>query len=182
MLDLLLIAAEAAHGGEHAEHVEPSAFGFLTPAMTIAIAMLVVFAIMLRAGVPGMIAKGLDAKIDAIRKQLDEAAKLREEAAALKAAYEKKMQAADGEIAHLKANAEKQAEDIVAKAKKDATDLVARRKQLAEEKIAAAERNAIEELRAKAANAATSAARSLIANEHGEAADRKLVDDTISAI
>lgn len=182
MLDLLILAAEVAHGGEHAEHVEPAAFGFLTPAMTIAIAMLVVFAIMFRAGVPGMIAKGLDARIAEIRKQLDEAAKLREEAAALKAEYEKKIKAADGEISELKANAEKQAEEIVAKAKADATNLVARHKQMAADKIASAEREAIDELRAKAASAATAAARGLIAEQHGQDADRKLVDHTIASI
>ena len=182
MLDLLILAAEAAHGAEHVEHVEPSAFGFLTPAMTIAISMLVVFAIMLRAGVPGMIARGLDSRIDEIRKQLDEAAKLRDEAAALKAEYEKKTKAADGEIAELRANAEKQAEEIVAKAKADATSLVARRKQMAEDKIAAAEREAIDELRAKAASAAAAAAKGLIAQNHGQDADRKLVDNTIASI
>ena len=179
MLDLLMIAAEAAHGAE--EHVYPTAFGIAPHGWT-AIAMLVVFAIMLWAGVPKIVAGILDDRINTIRKQLDEAAKLREEAAALKADYEKRTQAADGEIAELKAAAEKQAGDIVAKAMVDAANLVERRKQLAEEKIAAAERNAIEELREKAAVAATAAARSLIAEKHGEGDDRKLVDETISNI
>ncbi|TNE33433.1 MAG: hypothetical protein EP350_04070 [Alphaproteobacteria bacterium] len=179
MLDLLVHAAEVAHGGEHAE---PTAFGFLTPAMTIAIAMLVVIAIMLRAGVPGMIARGLDSQIDAIRKQLDEAAKLRAEAEELKASYAKKMAAADGEIAELKASAEKQAEEIVAKAKADAAGLVQRRKKMAQDKIAAAEREAVEQLRAKAATAAAAASRALIAEQHGADADRKLADEIISGL
>lgn len=179
MLNLLVHSAEAAHGGEHAG---PTAFGFLSPAMTIAIAMLVVFAIMLRAGVPGMIAKGLDSKIDAIRQQLDEAAKLRAEAEELKASYAKKMAAADGEIAELKASAEKQAEEIVAKAKSDAANLVKRRKKMADDKIAAAEREAVEALRAKAASAAATASRRLIAEQHGADADRKLADEIIAGL
>ena len=42
-----------------------------------AIAMLVVYAIMLWAGVPRIIARVLDSRIESIRKQLDEAGKLR---------------------------------------------------------------------------------------------------------
>lgn len=171
MLDLLLASEE---------FVEPKAFGVISPGVAVACAMLAVFAIMWRAGLPGMIARALDDRIDAIRKQLDEAAKLREEALALKASYEKKMQAADGEIAELKAQAERQAGEIVAQAKVDAENMVERRTQLAEEKIAAAERNAVEELRAKAATAAAVASRQLIAKEHGESEDRELADKIIA--
>jgi len=181
MHNLLMIAAEAGHEAA-GEHAEAMAFGFLSPGMAVALAMLVVFAIMLRAGLPRIIAGMLDGRIAEIRNQLDEAAKLREEAAALKAAYEKKTKAADGEIAELKANAAKQADDIVAKAKDDAKALIARHKQLAQDKIAAAERAVIDELRAKAASAATAAARGLIADKHSEEADRTLVDKTIASI
>ena len=177
MRDLLftIVAAEG-------EFVEPKAFGFISPGVAVALAMVAVFIIMWRAGVPGMVASALDQRISDITRQLDEAAKLRAEAAELKAQYEKKTAAADGEIAELKASAEKQAEEIVAKAQVDAANMVERRKQLAEDKIAAAERNAIENLRERAAAAATAAARSLIVEKHGEVDDRRLVDETISNI
>ena len=81
MLDLLAVAAE------HAEHAEPTAFG-LQPGGFVALSMLCVIAIMLYAGVPKLIAKGLDAKISGIRQQLDEAAKLRAEAEALVARHQ----------------------------------------------------------------------------------------------
>lgn len=177
MLDLL--AAGAAHAAE--EHVEPTAFG-MAPGGYVALAMLVVFGIMLWARVPALIAKALDAKIAGIKDQLDTAAKLRDEAAALKAEYEAKNKAADAEIAALKAAAEKQAADTVAKAKQDAADLIARHKSLSEAKIAAAERAAIDELRARAANAATAAAQGLIAEQHDAAADEKLVNQVIGGL
>ena len=179
MLELLAAAAEAAHGAE--EHVEPTAFG-ITPGGYVALAMLTVFAIMLWKRVPALIAKALDAKIAGIREQLDTAAKLRDEAAVLKAEYEAKAKAADAEIAELKAAAEKQAADIVARAKDDATALIARHKALSADKIAAAERAAIEELRAKAATAAAAAASRLIGEQHDAAADKKLVDQAISGL
>lgn len=176
--------AEAAHtevpgGAEH--EVEATAFG-IAPGGYVALAMLVVFAIMLWKRVPALIAKALDAKIAGIREQLDTASKLREEAAALKAQYEKKAAEADQEIAVLKAAAEKQAADIVAKAKDDATQMIARHKALSADKIAAAERAAVEELRAKAASAAASAARGLIADKHDAKADKSLVDQAISGL
>jgi F-type H+-transporting ATPase subunit b len=176
--------AEAAHtevpgGAEH--EVEATAFG-IAPGGYVALAMLVVFAIMLWKRVPALIAKALDAKIAGIREQLDTAAKLRDEAAALKAQYEAKAKTADDEIAALKAAAEKQAADVVAKAKQDAADLIARHKALSEAKIAAAERAAIDELRAKAANAAAAAASGLIAEQHDAAADQKLVDQAIAGL
>ena len=170
---------EVADGAEH--HEEPTAFG-ITPGGYVALAMLVVFAIMLWKRVPALIGSLLDQKIAGIREQLDTASKLRDEAAALKAEYEAKAKAADAEIAELKAAAEKQAADLVAKAKQDASDLIARHKALSATKIAAAERAAIDELRARAAVAATEAARGLIAGQHDADADRKLVDKAISEL
>ena len=169
------VASEATH------HVEPTAFG-LGPAGFVALAMLVVFAIMLRMRVPSLIVQALDARIAGIREQLNTAEQLRKEAEALKAGYEKKARDADKEIAELRAAAEKQAAEIVAKAKDDATQLIARHKALAEGKIAAAERAALEELRARAASAATAAARKLIVEQHDAGADSKLVDKAISGL
>ena len=176
MLDLL---AAGAHGA--AEHAEPTAFG-IAPGGWVAIAMLVVFAIALYARVPALIARMLDTKIAGIRQQLDEAAKLRAEAEALKNQYEAKAKEADAEIATLKAAAERQAGEIVAKAKSDAESLIARHKAMSEAKIAGAERTAIAEIRAAAATAATVAAEKLIADRHDAAADKALVDQAISGI
>src|SRR5690606_38065402 len=153
-----------------------------TPAFFIALAMLVVLAIMLKARVPALIAKGLDSRISGIRQQLDEAARLRAEAEALRDEYAKKSRDADADIAALRDAAEQQAREIVAKAKADATALVARRRAMAEDKIAAAERAAIEEVRTRAATAAAAAARGLTAESHDSAADRKLVDQAISGL
>ena len=162
-------------------HVEPTAFG-ITPGGFVALAMLVVFAIMLKARVPAIIAGALDARIGGIREQLDTAAKLRREAEALKAEYDKKARDADAEIALLKASAERQAADIVAKAQEDATRLVERHKTMAEAKIASAERAAVDEIRRRAAEAAGAAARQLIVEQVDGAADKRLVDDSIARI
>jgi F-type H+-transporting ATPase subunit b len=176
-------AANAASGAEehHAEAVV-GGIGLLTPGFFVALAMLVVFAIMLKARVPALIAKALDSKIAGIREQLDEAARLRTEAEALRDEYVRKGKEAAIEIKAMKEAAEHQAAEIVDKAKRDSAALVARRKAMAEDKIAAAERAAVEEVRARAAQAATAAAAALIARQHGAEADSKLVDQTISGL
>jgi len=179
---LEFLAAGAAHGAEH--HEEAMAFGlpFLTPGGIVALAMICVILIALKAGVPRIVAKILDDRIAGIRTQLAEAASLRAEAQKLRDEYARKSAQADKEIAAIRAAAEKQAAEIVEQAKTDATALIERHKALAADKIAAAERAAVDDLRATAADAAAAAARELLGKELDEAADKKLVDQAIAGI
>jgi F-type H+-transporting ATPase subunit b len=168
---------------EAAGHHEPapSALGFDATGW-VAIAMLAVIGIMLWKKVPAVIGAALDKKIAGIRAQLDEAASLRAEAEALKAEYQAKAAAAAKEAEAILAHAKDEAGQIVAKAKTDASALIERRGRMAEDKIAAAERAAIAEVRAKAADAAATAAASLISKSHDANADKALVDKAISGI
>jgi F-type H+-transporting ATPase subunit b len=165
----------------HAEHAEPTALGF-DPAAWIALAMLVVFALMLWKKVPAAIGKALDGKIAQIRDQLAEATALREEAEALKAEYEAKAADADAEASAMVERAKAESKALLAKAKTDAEALVERRAKMAEDKIAAEERAAVADIRAATARAATAAAARLIADAHDQAADRKLIDQAISGL
>ena len=179
MLDFATLA-DAAHGAAEL-HETPTAL-FLTPGGWVAAAMVFVIGIMLYMKVPAIVAGMLDKQIADIRAQLDEATRLRAEAEALKAEYEKKVRDAAKDAEGLKSAAEAEAKQIVARAKSDAEALIARRGKSAEEKIAAAERGTIAELRAKAAEAAAQAARGLIAEGHDAGADKKLVDAAIAGI
>jgi F-type H+-transporting ATPase subunit b len=165
-----------------AHEAEPTAFGFLTPPIAIALAMIVVIAIMIWKKVPAAITGALDSKIALIRDQLAEAEALRKEAEALKAEYEKKTKSADKDRKALLERAKHEAEEIVAKAKSDAEALIERRTRMAEDKIAAEERAAVEQLRATAADAAAKAAVRLIAERHDAGTDAKLVDQAIKEI
>lgn len=172
---MLEILADSSDGGY------VTAFG-LGPHGWTALAMLVVFGIMLWAGVPKIIAKILDERIEGIRKQLDEAKKLRAEAEALRDEYAGKVAGAEKEAAALVENARSEADEILKRAEADSKALVERRKRMAEEKIAAAERDAIEDVRNQAAAAAAAASRKLIAEKHDADADRKLADQVISGL
>src|SRR3954453_8849299 len=160
---------------------EPTFLG-LNPGGWVALAMLVVFAIIIWKKVPAAIGKALDSKIALIRDQLAEAESLRKEAEALKAEYQAKAASADKDREALLERARHEADDIVAKAKTDAEALIDRRTRMAEDKIAAEERAAVEQLRSAAADAASKAAGRLIAERHDAGTDAKLVDQAIRQI
>ncbi|HMP56151.1 MAG TPA: hypothetical protein PKD92_06240 [Novosphingobium sp.] len=181
MLDSLHLLADAAAG--HGEvHAEPAVAGLLNATVWVSLAMIALILVMLKVGVPKLIAGMLDSGIADIRRQLDEAKALRAEAEALRKEYADKIANAEKDAAAMLAHAKSEAEAIVAKAEADTTAVIARRERMAEDKIAAAQRGAVADLRAKAADAAAQAARSLIAAKHGAAADKALVDEAISSI
>jgi F-type H+-transporting ATPase subunit b len=177
MSSALLMAAVA----EAPEAAEPTAF-WLNPGGWVALAILIVFALLVWKKVPGAVGRALDSKIELIRDQLAEAESLRKEAEALKAEYEAKAASIDKDRAALLERAKHEADEIVAKAKTDAEALIERRTRMAEDKIAAEERSAVEQLRATAADAATKAAAKIIADRHDAATDAKLVDQAIKEI
>jgi F-type H+-transporting ATPase subunit b len=164
-------------GGGHGP--EPTAFGLDAPAF-ISLAILFIIAIILWKRVPQAIGSALDKKIAVIREQLDQAAKLRAEAEALRGEYEAKTAAADKERETMLERARHEAEAIVAQAKADTSALLERRARMAEDKIAAAERQAIDEVRARAAAAAAAAAERLISEELDATANKAMVDQAIA--
>lgn len=172
-------ARDEGHGVVHAE---PAIFGIADATVIVSLAMLFVIGLMIWKKVPAAIGRALDKKIAGIREQLDEAAKLRAEAEALRAEYEARSAAAGAEAQTMLDRARHEAEAIVEQAQRDAASLVERRTRMAENKIAAAERTAIAEVRAKVADAATAAAARLIAEQHDPQADRAMVDQTIAGL
>ena len=160
---------------------EPELFG-MAPFQIVALAMLVLILIMLWKRVPAVIVRGIDGKIAAIRQQLDEATALRAEAEQLRAEYAAKIAGAEKDAEAMLANARTEADDILAAAQAEGKAMVARRERMATDKIAAAEREAVESVRNRAVTAATAASRGLIAERHGEDADRALADKVIAGL
>ena len=129
-----------------------------------------------------VIAEKLDAQIAETRRELDEARTIREEAAGLLAKAKAQEEESAAHAASMIDNAKHEAEAILARAEADTTDTIARREAMAQEKIAAAERQAVADLRARAAEASTSAAAQLIAQQHDAVADRALADEVIAGL
>lgn len=135
------------------------------------IAFLIFFGILLWKGVPGLIGKSLDDRAAAIRSELDEARRLREEAQQLLADYQRKTREAEDEAKSIVEAAKREAENVAAETRRALAEHVARRAKAAEEKIARAEAQAVSDVRAAAVDLAVKASESILkAKLAGEAA------------
>jgi F-type H+-transporting ATPase subunit b len=112
-----------------------------------------------------MLAKSLDERAVRIKAELDEARKLREDAAQLLADYRRKREEAESEAQEIVAGAKAEAERMAGEAKAKVEEFVARRTKIAETKIAQAEAQAAADVRAAAAEAAVAAAEKILAQQ-----------------
>ena len=104
----------------------------------------------------------IDARQARIKAELDDARRLREEAQALLVEFERKGREAETEAAAIIASAKAEAERLAAEAKAKLEDFVARRTKMAEAKIVQAEAQALADVRAAAADAAVTAASTIL--------------------
>lgn len=139
----------------------------------VAIGFLVFLGLMGWVGVHRTIGKSLDDRAARIKAELDEARRLRNEASALLAEYQRKRQDAEGEAQEIVSGAKAEAERLAIEAKARIEEFVARRTKMAETKIAQAEAQAAADVRAAAADAAVAAAEKILRQEtRGELAGR----------
>ena len=131
----------------------------------VAVAFVIFVAGMGYLGVHRMVAKSLDERAGRIKAELDEARKLKDEAAQLLAQYQRKRNEAEGEAQEIIAGAKAEAERLAIEAKAKIEEFVARRTKMAETKIAQAEAQAAADVRAAAADAAVAAAEKILTLE-----------------
>lgn len=146
------------------------------------IGLILFLAILVYFGVPGMIAKALDARAERIRHDLDEARRLRDEAQQLLAEYQRKRKEAEQEAGDIVAAAKREADIMVAEAKQKSDDYVARRTTLAEQKIAQAERDAVAEVRGRAVDIAVAAAGKMLADKVDSGKDAGLFKSALAEV
>jgi F-type H+-transporting ATPase subunit b len=132
--------------------------------------------------VPRLIAKALDERADAIRKELDEARRLREEAAKLLADYQKKHRNAGEEVEGIVAQARREAEAFADETRQALADTLERRTRQAEDRIARAEAQAVDEVRAAAVELAVAAAEKILREKAAGAAGAALIDEGIRGL
>lgn len=120
----------------------------------VAVAFVIFLALVARLGGFRALAGGLDKRGARIAGELGEAKRLREEAQALLASYEKRRHEAESEAQAIISQAKIEAERLAKEAEMKLADFVARRQKTAEQKIAQAEADAVSEVRAAAAEAA----------------------------
>jgi len=131
----------------------------------VAVAFVVFLGGLIYLGVHEMLVKFIDQRRDRIKAELDEARKLKDEAAQLLADYQRKRQEAEGEAQEIIAGAKAEAERLAVEAKAKIEEFVARRTKMAEVKIAQAEAQATADVRSAAADAAIAAAEKILTQE-----------------
>ncbi len=124
----------------------------------------------------------LDKRAATISNEIDEARKLRDEAQALLAEYQRKQRDAADEAQQMLKHAEEEAERVRARAEDDLKASLARREQQARDRIAQAEAQAIADVRNIASEVALLATASLISTKLDDAAAQSLIDQTIDSL
>jgi F-type H+-transporting ATPase subunit b len=143
---------------------------------------LVFVGILIYVGAPRMLVSALDKRADAIRTELDEAQKLRQEAEALLAEYKEKTGNAQAEADAIVAQAQREAGALSAEAKVRIEEYVARRTRAVEQRIAQAESQAIAEVKSRAVDVAASAASRILAERGKGAVGEALIESSIEQV
>jgi F-type H+-transporting ATPase subunit b len=145
---------------------------FAEPEFWVAVGFVILMMVFAYVGVHRTVLTALDHRRDRIKSELDEASRLKDEAAKLLADYKARGATAEREAQEIVAAAKAEAERIAAEAKAKMEDFVVRRTKTAESKIALAEAQAIADVRSAAADAAVAAASSIMAQSvKGSVAD-----------
>ncbi len=145
---------------------------FTEPEFWVAVAFVILMAVFAWLGVHRTVLTALDHRAQRIKSELDDARRLKEEAAKLLADYQARRASAEREAQEIVTNARAEAERIAAEAKTRMEDFVVRRTKTAENKIALAEAQALADVRAAAAEAAVTAASTVLSQSvRGSVAD-----------
>ncbi|MBZ0217136.1 MAG: ATP F0F1 synthase subunit B [Fimbriimonadaceae bacterium] len=153
-----------------------------TPEFWVAVSFVLFVALMLKFGVPSMLARALDKRAVDIRAELEEAQKLREEAQAVLAEYQRKRRDAESEASDIITLAKEEAERLAAETRVKLEESLERRLKMAELKISQAEIQAEQDVRAITADAAIKAAESVIAAKMTSKAQADLVAESIKEL
>jgi F-type H+-transporting ATPase subunit b len=148
----------------------------------VAVGFVLVIALLLWKGVPGMVGKMLDQRAAVIAAELEEAKRLRAEAAALLADYKKRAASAEAEARSIVEAATAEAAQFQKDARAALEAQIERRADTARDKIAQAEAHALIEIRGLAADAAVNAAQKLIAARLDEQRASGMIADSIKGL
>jgi F-type H+-transporting ATPase subunit b len=154
-------------------------FDVLNPVFWVMVAFVAFMGLLVWKRVPGMIGNALDQRAEAIRNELDEARRLRDEAQALLADYQRKSREAEDEAKAILDQAKRESESLAAETRKNLQETVERRAKMAEEKIARAEAQAMHEVRASAVDNAIAAAEKILRERGTGSSATSLIDASL---
>lgn len=157
-------------------------FNLQDPELWVRIGLAVFFLIVVFAGVPGAIWKGLGETGKAVRAELDEAVRIRQEATDLLNSIKAERQAAELKAKEIIAFAEEEAKRLAEEAKVKLAESIKRREDLAERKIAQAEARAAADVKAAAADLAAQLAENILVERTAGLGTDAAVDKAIGQL
>ena len=140
-------------------------FSFAHPTIWVFLAISLVIIGAVYKGIHKIMAKALDDRADGIRKELEEARQLREEAQTLLASFQRKQVEAEEQAKDIVKQARLDAETMAANARQDLKERLERRAEQAEAKIKNAEAQAMADVKARAVDLAAKAAEQILHND-----------------
>ncbi|TBN43684.1 F0F1 ATP synthase subunit B [Paracoccus subflavus] len=146
------------------------------------IAFLVFVGVLLYFKVPAIVGNLLDKRAEGIRRDLDEAKRLREEAQEIYASYERRQREVATQADQIVANAKREAQAQAAKAQADLKTSIERRLKAAEDQIASAEADAVRAVRDRAVQAAVAVASEMLMAQVGSGQRSAGIDDAIDDV
>ena len=152
---------------------------FQDPTFWVLVAFIGFVGVLVYLKVPDMVTKGLDARAEKIKADLEDADALLKEAQGLLASYQKKQREAADEAQEIKARAKEEVKRIVESGRARLEDSLQRREKLAMDRITQAEASALDEIRDRTADIALDATRDLLANNLSDHKANAMLDDAI---
>jgi F-type H+-transporting ATPase subunit b len=154
---------------------------FHDPSFWVGLAFILVIAALYKPALKS-ISASLDSRADAIRVQIEEARKLREDAQALLAEYQRKQRDAMAEAEKIISQAKEEAGRLRVEAEQDLVRSIERRKQQALERIAQTEAQAVAQVRNTAIDVALAAAESLLRDNLAGSQAQAMVEKAITEL
>ncbi|MFW2588632.1 F0F1 ATP synthase subunit B [Sagittula sp. SSi028] len=176
ILPLAVLAAAPAHAASG------PFFSLRNTDFIVLLGFILFLAVLVYFKVPGMLGKLLDQRAEGIQNDLDEARRIREEAQALLASYERKSREVQDQADRIVAHAKQEAEAAAEAAKADMTASIARRLAAAESQIESAQASAVKDVRDQAAAVAVAAARKVVAEQMDAAKAGQMIDASIAEV
>ena len=137
------------------------------------------FGVLIWLKVPQAILSALDARSQAIAKELHDARRMREEAEKLLADYQAKRAQAEAEAKTIVDTAKEQAAAVAEETRQSMMAAMARREKQVDDRIANAETKAVDEVRAAAAEAAIAAAERMIRERMNDDTQAALIEEGV---
>jgi len=154
---------------------------FADPSFWVGLAFVLVVALIYKPAMKS-ISASLDARAAGIRTQIEEARKLREDAQALLADYQRKQRDAMAEAEKIISQAKEEAVRLRAEAEQDLGRAIERRKQQALERIAQTEAQAVAQVQNTAVDVALAAAEKLMAENIAAGQAQAMIDKSITEL